>query len=216
MRLRTPAILAAVAAIGLAGCDPAAMGPDSARTRQGAATGAIIGGAIGALTGPRDRALGRAAVGAVIGGALGAAIGSELDRQAAELRRDLGPAVEVQNTGEALVVTMPQDILFATGSAVVRADLERDLRTIAASLIAHPDSRVEVVGHTDNVGAADFNLDLSQRRASAVAAVLVGGGVPTTRILAWGRGEDAPRASNLTPEGRAQNRRVEIVIRPVA
>lgn len=216
MRLRAPAILALAAAVALAGCDPAAMGPENERTRQGAATGAIIGGAIGALTGPRDRALGRAAVGAVIGGAVGAAIGSELDRQAAELRRDLGPAVEVENTGEALVVTMPQDILFATGSAVVRADLQHDLRTIAGSLLAYPDSRVEVVGHTDNVGSAAFNLDLSQARANAVAAVLAGAGVPAARLLAFGRGEDAPRASNLTPAGRAQNRRVEIIIRPVA
>ncbi|MCL4186041.1 MAG: OmpA family protein [Rhodobacteraceae bacterium] len=216
MRLRTPAILAAVAVIGLAACDPAVMGPENERTRQGAATGAIVGGAIGALTGPRDRALGRAAVGAVIGGAVGAAIGAQLDRQAAELRRDLGPAVEVRNTGESLVVTMPQDILFDTGSALVRADLQRDLQTIAGSLMAYPDSRVEVVGHTDNVGTAAFNLDLSQRRANSVAAVLAGAGVSAGRILAFGRGEDQPRASNLTPEGRAQNRRVEIIIRPVA
>ncbi len=88
--------------------------------------------------------------------------------------------------------------------------------TIAGSLMAYPDSRVEVVGHTDNVGTAAFNLDLSQRRANSVAAVLAGAGVSAGRILAFGRGEDQPRASNLTPEGRAQNRRVEIIIRPVA
>ncbi len=214
MRLRTPVAIAAIAILGLAACDP--MAPGNERTRAGIATGAIIGGAAGALTGPRDERLGRAVVGAVVGGALGGAIGNQLDRQAAELRRDLGPAVDVRNTGEALVVTMPQDILFATDSAVVRADLQRDLRTIAGSLMSYPNSRIEVIGHTDNVGSAAYNLDLSQRRANAVAAVLINAGVPAGRILAYGRGEDQPVASNLTPEGRARNRRVEIIIRPTA
>lgn len=215
MRLRTPAAIAAVALLGLAACDPAMMGPERERTRAGAATGAIVGGAIGALTGDDNR-LGRAAVGAAIGGIVGGAIGAELDRQAAELRRDLGPSVDVRNTGQALVVTMPQDILFDVDSAVVRADLQRDLQTIAGSLLSYPNSRIEVVGHTDNTGSAAYNLELSQRRANAVAAVLIRAGVPASRIIAYGRGEDQPVATNLTPEGRALNRRVEIIIRPNA
>ncbi len=72
-----------------------------------------------------------------------------------------------------------------------------------------------MIGHTDNTGTAAYNQDLSQRRASSVASVLRDSGVPGARIAAYGRGEDQPVASNLTPEGRAQNRRVEIIIRPI-
>jgi outer membrane protein OmpA-like peptidoglycan-associated protein len=120
----------------------------------------------------------------------------------------------VTNTGEYLIVNMPQDLLFATDSASVRPDLTADLRTVAASLLKYPNSRIEVIGHTDNTGSAAYNQDLSQRRAVSVAGVLRESGVPSGRLAAYGRGEDQPVASNLTPEGRAQNRRVEIIIRP--
>jgi outer membrane protein OmpA-like peptidoglycan-associated protein len=109
---------------------------------------------------------------------------------------------------------MPQDLLFAVDSAAVRPDLRADLSAVASSLLRYPNSRIEVIGHTDNTGAAAYNQDLSQRRAVSVAGVLREGGVPGARIAAFGRGEDQPIASNLTPEGRAQNRRVEIIIRP--
>ena len=88
----------------------------------------------------------------------------------------------------------------------------------AGPALAHPhvwiDTRIEVIGHTDNTGSAAFNQDLSQRRASSVANVLRDSGVPSNRLVTFGRGEEQPIASNLTPEGRAQNRRVEIIIRP--
>ena len=78
----------------------------------------------------------------------------------------------------------------------------------------YPDTTVNVIGHTDNTGAASYNQDLSQRRAQAVASVLINAGVAPQRIRSIGRGEDSPIASNLTPEGRQQNRRVEIIITP--
>ena len=111
---------------------------------------------------------------------------------------------------------MPQDVLFATDSATLRPDLTYDLRAVAGSLNRYPDSSVEVIGHTDNSGAAAYNQDLSQRRATSVAQVLRDAGVQGNRLAAYGRGEDQPVASNLTPEGRAANRRVEIIIRPSA
>jgi outer membrane protein OmpA-like peptidoglycan-associated protein len=126
----------------------------------------------------------------------------------------LSSGLTVTNNGQYLVVNMPQDLLFATDSAVVRGDLTRDLRAIAASLQKYPTSNISVVGHTDNTGTAAYNLDLSQRRASSVAAILRDSGVSSSRMTIVGRGEDQPIASNLTPEGRAQNRRVEIIIRP--
>ncbi len=211
-----PVFLLTLGAMTLAGC-VAPMSPtteENRRTRTGAVTGALIGGAIGA-TSKGDDKLAKAAVGAVIGGALGGAIGSALDAQAAELRNSIGnDRVSVTNTGSELIVNLPQDILFATDSATLRGDLTQDLQAVARSLLNYPNTTVQVIGHTDNTGAAAYNQDLSQRRAGSVASVLQANGVPAGRIVAFGRGEDQPIASNLSESGRAQNRRVEIVIRP--
>jgi outer membrane protein OmpA-like peptidoglycan-associated protein len=200
--------------LALAACDPStqtvAGGP---RATTGAVTGALVGAAIGA-TAPGDSRLAQAAAGAMIGGALGGVIGSTLDRQAAELQGSVSSQTTVVNNGTSLTVTMPQDILFATNSAALRPDLQRDLNAVAANLLNYPDSTIEIIGHTDNTGTAALNQDLSQRRAAAVANQLRASGVPSRRIIAIGRGEDFPIASNLTPEGRTLNRRVEIVIRP--
>lgn len=216
MILRKPVLVLAAGALALAGCaEPTA--PGDSRARQGAIAGALVGGFTGLATRPGNTdPLLAGAAGAVIGAAVGGAIGTALDRQAADLRRDIGnPNVGIVNAGDRLVVTMPQDILFATDSAAVRPDLQSDLRAVAANLLQYPQTRVEVIGHTDSTGSASYNLDLSQRRAGAVAAVLIGAGVPASRVSAIGRGEEMPVATNLTPEGRAQNRRVELVIRPL-
>lgn len=190
-------------------------GPDNnQRTRQGA----IIGGLIGAGTGAAvsdNRATG-ALLGGAIGALGGAAIGNALDRQAAELRQQLGNDVQIVNTGDRLILTMPQDILFATNSFTVSQALRGDLFSVAESLQRYPDTTVQVVGHTDSTGSASYNQTLSERRANAVADLLIQGGVGPARIRAIGRGEDQPVSSNLTPEGRTQNRRVEIVILPNA
>jgi len=213
MFIKTPILLATVGAMTLAGC----VGPtteDNRRTRTGMATGALIGGALGATSKGNDK-LANVAIGAVLGGALGGAIGSALDKQAAELRNSIGNSrVSVTNTGSELIVNLPQDILFATDSAALRRGLTQDLSAVAQSLMNYPDSTVEVIGHTDNVGDAAYNQDLSQRRANSVAAVLRANGVRAGRLVAYGRGEDQPVASNLSEAGRAQNRRVEIIIRP--
>ena len=218
MTFRT--LMTAVAAAGLlAGCaDPGyqqypAQPGEPNRTVNGAVTGAIIGGALG--IGSRNGDVRRAAVGAAVGGLIGGAVGASLDAQAAELRQNIGNAnVSVTNTGNSLIVNLPQDILFATDSATLRPDLTADLRTVAQSLLNYPDTTVQVIGHTDNTGAAAYNQDLSQRRAQSVAGILRQSGVPGGRIQAFGRGEDQPVASNLTEAGKAQNRRVEIVIIP--
>ncbi|MES2540609.1 MAG: OmpA family protein [Pseudomonadota bacterium] len=216
MMMKTPLILAVAGTLSLTACvDPNAFPDDpNARQRQGA----IIGGLTGAVAGVAVAGDGDELKGAIIGGALGAGtgaiIGADLDRQAAELRGSLNSNISVTNTGEYLIVNMPQDLLFATDSASVRPDLRADLNTVAASLLRYPNSRIEVIGHTDNTGSAAYNQDLSQRRAVSVASVLREGGVPGSRVAAFGRGEDQPVASNLTPDGRAKNRRVEIIIRP--
>ena len=185
----------------------------NSRAQDGAMAGAALGGIIGAVGNDGNRATG-AIVGAAAGAIAGGVIGTALDQQATELRGSLGNGISVTNMGGYLVVNMPQDLLFAVDSAVLRPDLTRDLQTVAASLLKYPATSVEVIGHTDNTGAAAYNQDLSQRRAVSVASVLASNGVPSSRISSFGRGEDQPIASNLTDQGRAQNRRVEIIVRP--
>lgn len=207
------------AIIALGACtDPATLGgnPENRNANQGALIGAGTGAVLGAIINDDNRTAG-AAVGAVLGGAVGAGIGYNLDQQEAELRRDLGnDRVTITNTGDRLIVSFPQDILFAVNSFAVRSDLQSDLGVLATSLDTYPNSTIQIVGHTDSDGEAAFNQQLSERRANAVADVLLRNGVPFNRIQAFGRGESQPVASNLTPEGKAQNRRVEIVILPNA
>ncbi|NIY79742.1 MAG: OmpA family protein [Rhodobacteraceae bacterium] len=204
-----------VASFGLTACMDS-YDPNSKAT-QGVALGAALGGITAAATSGDNDKLAKVAVGAMIGGAVGGAIGQRLDQQAADLREDLGnDDVKIVNTGSQLIVTMPQDILFATDSAVVVPSLQTDLRKLAYNLQDYPNTTVQIIGHTDNTGSAGYNQELSTRRATAVATVLTGNGVATGRVHAFGRGEDQPIATNLTPEGKAQNRRVEIVITPTS
>lgn len=216
MTFKTPIILSAAALLSLTACvDPNAYPNDAnARTKNGAVIGGLLGAVAGAAVSGDGDELKGALIGGAVGAATGAAIGSDLDRQAAELRGSLNPNISVTNMGNYLVVNMPQDLLFATDSAALSGNLVGDLRAVAASLVRYPNSNIEVIGHTDNVGEAAYNQDLSQRRAVAVAEVLRNAGVPTGRIATYGRGEDAPVASNQTESGRALNRRVEIIIRP--
>ena len=171
---------------------------------------------IGALSkGDGNRAQG-ALAGAVAGGALGAGYGYSLDKQEADLRRQLDSDVIITNTGDRLIVTLPQDILFATDSTQVQAGMQNDLAALARNVNVYSNSTLQIVGHTDSDGEASYNQQLSEGRARAVANVLVSNGVPGSRIQSVGRGESQPVASNLNAAGKAQNRRVEIVILPNA
>ncbi|MEM7321163.1 MAG: OmpA family protein, partial [Pseudomonadota bacterium] len=186
---------------------------DRNNTKQGALLGGLLGAGVGAIA--ADKPLQGAVVGGAIGAAGGAGIGSLLDKQEAELRESLGnDDVTITNTGDSLIVTLPQDVLFGVDSAVVGSGSRSDLTAVATNLQSYPDSSVKIVGHTDNSGSAEHNQDLSERRANSVADVLLEGGVAFERIQTTGRGEDDPVASNLTAEGKAANRRVEIVILP--
>lgn len=183
--------------------------------KSGALLGGILGAGVGALVSD-DKGKG-AVIGGVVGAAGGVVAGSLLDEQEAELRQSLGNEdVTITNTGDRLIVSLPQDILFDVDSAAVFPALRTDLLKVAESMQNYPDTTVQVIGHTDNSGGAAYNQALSERRANSVADVLMDGGVDFSRIQTFGRGEDQPIASNLTAEGKAQNRRVEIVILPNA
>ena len=197
--------------------DPAMVNGNDPRqkTRQGAILGGLLGAGLGAAV-SEDKGKG-AIIGGALGAAGGAAYGNMLDKQEAQLRQELdNDRIRITNTGDRLIVTLPQDILFDVDSATVYPGLRNDLLTVANNLQSYPDSNVQIVGHTDNSGGAAYNQALSERRANAVADVLMEGGVAFQRIQTFGRGEDQPVASNLTEDGKAQNRRVEIVILPTA
>jgi outer membrane protein OmpA-like peptidoglycan-associated protein len=209
------AAIAAASALALTGCVSNTADPNANRTRDGAIVGGMLGAFLGATADDDNR--GRNAIlGAAAGAAAGGAIGAALDRQARDLRASMAnDRIRIQNTGEELVVTMPEGILFDFDSAAIRAGLQSDLRALARNLQQYPNTTVDVVGHTDSEGSAEYNMDLSSRRAAAVAGVLLEQGVAPSRIRSYGRGESEPVATNLTPEGRQQNRRVEVIIRPI-
>lgn len=180
------------------------------------ATGALLGGVTGAALG---KALGgdtRAAViGGVIGAAVGGSIGTSMEAQARELNQSLaGTGAQITNNGTYLRVILPEDVTFPTGSATVNSAFRPALRNVANNLVLHPNSSVRVIGHTDNVGTMAFNQQLSLDRAMSVSRILVSYGVQSFRVTYGGHGFDEPIASNATAMGRAQNRRVEIIITP--
>ena len=180
------------------------------------ATGAIIGGLTGAAAG---QIIGDDAQSTVIGGAIGAAIGgaigAQMQAQERELRRSLeGTGVAVTNTGQDIRVILPESVTFRTDSSSVDPSFRPALRAVSESLRQHPNSTVLVVGHTDSVGTAAYNMQLSEERAMAVARELVAFGTSASRIRVLGRGFQQPIATNATVAGRAQNRRVEIIITP--
>lgn len=209
MKTKAPLILGLSGVLALAACADPAMNGQS-RTQQGAIAGAVVGGLIGAGE-SRDNAV----KGAVLGAAAGAVAGNILDRQAQDLRRNVStPGIQVVNHGSYLQVVMPEGVLFATDSAAVSGSARNDLYAVARNLTEYPNNRVQVVGHTDNTGSATHNQALSERRANAVADILASGGVSSYRLSTSGRGYTQPVASNDTAAGRAQNRRVEILIQP--
>lgn len=212
---KAPMILALAGVTLMTACvDPNNYADDpTARQRNGMVVGALTGAALVGGT-ANDNKLEKALLGGIVGGIAGSAIGYSLDQQAAELRGQLSNGITITNHGDYLVVNMPEGLLFATNSATVNSNQTADLYKVAQSLNKYPQSTVEVVGHTDNTGSLALNRDLSQRRAQSVASILANAGVSSNRIAAYGRAYEQPIASNDTAAGRAQNRRVEIYIRP--
>ncbi|MEX3316408.1 OmpA family protein [Sulfitobacter sp. PS-8MA] len=193
------------------------MQPGNGDPNQRTKSGALIGAGVGALAGAISEGDGKGALkGALIGGTIGAGVGYSLDKQEAELRAAMDSRVVITNTGDRLIVTLPQDILFATDSTNVAPALRDDLAALAQNVNVYRNSTLQVVGHTDSDGEAAYNQQLSERRAQAVGNILMSNGVPQSRLRTFGRGESQPVASNLSAAGKAQNRRVEIVILPNA
>lgn len=178
--------------------------------------GAVSGAVIGAATSSKkDRAKG-AMIGAAVGGAAGGGYGYYVDTQEAKLRQTLqGTGVQVQRDGDNLTLIMPGNITFASNSADLASGFYPTLNSLVQVFNEFNKNGIDIVGHTDSTGSLQLNQDLSNRRAQSVAAYLTGNGVAASRISSYGAGPSQPIASNDTAAGRAQNRRVEINLRPL-
>jgi outer membrane protein OmpA-like peptidoglycan-associated protein len=130
--------------------------------------------------------------------------------QADTLRRQL-ENLQLRQTESGVVVTLG-DVLFETGQTELRQEAMASLVEVVDLLQSEPDKNIRIEGHTDAVGDANTNLEISQRRADAVFEALVSLGVVAERVTTQGMGEDFPIASNETEDGRAQNRRVDVIL----
>ena len=195
------------------------MDPDTGETKvsktaYGVGLGAAGGALAGYLLGDGERK--SILIGAGIGALAGGAIGNYMDQQEAILRQATeGTGVELDRKGNQIVMTFPEDITFGTGSAAIKPSFGPTLDRVAESLIKNNNTYIDVRGHTDSVGTTESNMALSRRRAQTVGQALVSRNVQKIRIATEGFGESEPVADNGTVQGRALNRRVEIVLTPI-
>ncbi len=183
----------------------------ASKTLIGGAIGAATGALAGSMLGDRKDAL----KGAAIGGILGGGIGAYMDVQEQEIRKQLqGSGVSVTRSGEDLILNMPSDITFSSGSATIDSQFANTIGSVGLVLKKYDKTSISVEGHTDSVGDSSSNQSLSVSRANSVAAILSANGVASNRLLVSGAGESRPVASNASEAGKSQNRRVELRIEP--
>jgi len=224
MRQGTRKVLAAMVLAGAMTACATTPNDPNAKAKQGAATGAVLGAVAGAVIGYQGDhsggALRGALIGAAAGGAMGAGVGHYMDLQQREFERKLAAErrahqIEIERLkNENLKITMNSEVSFDFDSAAIKPAFRPTLDKVADILNRYPRTTIRVIGHTDNVGSAAYNQQLSLRRARAVADYLEARGVNPSRVIAEGRGESEPRASNATEAGRQLNRRVEMLIIP--
>jgi outer membrane protein OmpA-like peptidoglycan-associated protein len=211
--VRSGAALVALALFAGCATAPVARQPRTTerdKTVRGAGVGAAAGAVGAVLAGKReaDEILAGAAIGAVVG----AGVGAYMDSQEEKLARI--PGTTVERVGEdTLLVHFDSDVLFPVDSAVMSPGSRSTLDQVATVLNDFDKTAVVVQGHTDARGTEEHNQALSERRAEAVRGYLIGRGVDAGRVVAVGYGASMPAASNGTESGRAQNRRVDVVLK---
>ena len=185
-----------------------------AKTATGAAIGGAAGAAIGAATGG-DRGK-RAAIGAAAGVLAGGAVGAYMDHQESKLREQLaGTGVSVTRVGDDLILNMPGAITFEVDKSDIRSSFYEVLNSVVLVVKEFDKTIIDVAGYTDSTGDDSYNQALSERRAASVGDYLKAQGVAPGRVVTRGYGERSPVATNDTPEGRQQNRRVELKLVPI-
>jgi len=188
------------------------MGCNATKTQKGAVIGGTAGAVGGTIIGKAagNKTLGTI-LGAAIGGTAGAIIGHDMDKQAEEIKDQI-PGAKVERIDEGIKVEFNEKILFAFSKSDLSDSAKMNLDKLATALTNYPNTNIEIQGHTDSRGTEEYNMGLSLRRANAVHDYLVSKGIDGSRMTVKGYGESAPAYTNDTPEGMAQNRRVEFLI----
>lgn len=205
------AVLSGVLLVGCAADDP----------YRSTKTGAVIGGIAGAIIGNQSSRSSNRYLGAAVGALAGAAVGNYMDRQRQALERELADEQardELRITemeGNALRIGIASDVTFEFDSSELRTGSRDTYNRIAAVLADYDQTIIHVIGHTDGTGSASYNQGLSERRAESVALHMRSRGLDGDRLVIEGRGLREPIASNDSAEGRRQNRRVDIVLKPI-
>ncbi|KDM92047.1 OmpA family protein [Photobacterium galatheae] len=212
-------LFAGVTSMVATGCttvNPYTREDQTAKSTSGALIGAVAGAAIGvASSSKKDRGKG-ALIGAASGAALGGGIGYYMDVQETKLRQQLeSTGISVTRNGDQIVLNMPNAITFGVDQSNLSQQAMNALQNVATVVNEYDKTQLNVYGFTDSSGSDSYNLRLSQVRASEVSNYLVRSGVAAQRVLSKGMGEAHPIASNANAQGRAQNRRVEIVLSPL-
>ena len=186
------------------------------KTQRGAAIGAVAGGVLGAVLGNNLGKGGNGAMGAVLGGVIGGVaggvIGNKMDKQAREIQTAL-PGAQVERVGEGIRLVLGENaVRFDTNKSTLTATAKANLDKLVPVFQSYADTDIIIYGYTDITGKPEYNLTLSEQRAASVKSYLAGKGLNTARFNTTGLGIADPIATNDTPEGRSQNRRVEFAI----
>lgn len=206
--------------VALGGCVMGERGAPLTDSEKGALIGAAGGAVIGAMAYKKDRTKG-ALVGVIGGGIAGSAVGAYMDNQRRDLQKYLAPEI---GSGQARVERLANDVLritmtnqtaFDFNSSAIKPGFHSTMDKVAEVLVRYGKTTLTVAGHTDNVGSAQYNQTLSERRALSVASYLESRRVNPVRLSTVGKGESFPIESNGTEAGRQANRRVEIYVTPV-
>ncbi len=189
---------------------------NSNKTQRGAAIGAVGGAVIGGILGNNLGKGGNGALGAVIGGAVGGVaggvIGNKMDKQAREIKTAL-PGAEVERVGEGIRLVLGENsVNFDFNKATLTPLAKQNLDKLVPVFKDYADTDITIFGYTDSKGADDYNLSLSQQRATSVKNYLAQKGLVSSRFVIKGMGETEPIADNETDAGRSKNRRVEFAI----
>jgi outer membrane protein OmpA-like peptidoglycan-associated protein len=206
-----------ILAFGFKGCEAT----QNANNKQkgaviGAAGGAILGAIIGNNAGKGGNGELGAVIGGVVGGTAGVLIGAEMDKQAQEIEEEI-PGAVVERVDDGIVITFDENsgVYFETNKYNINEASRVTLDKLAGILVEYPDTNVLVVGHTDSVGTNEYNMELSKNRAFAVTNYFIHEKkIVSSRFNTNWFGEEQPMHDNSTAEGRAKNRRVNIVIVP--
>ena len=199
--MRKTILVVTAAAFLISGCKTAN------KQQKGTVIGAAGGAAVGAIIGKGS--IWGILAGAAIGGVAGNLIGKKMDEQARELKQAV-PTAQVERVGEGINLTFESGLMFTINSSEISDSYKSDLGSAAEVFVKYPETNIVIEGHTDDTGADDYNMTLSEKRAVAVKNFLQSKGVAAERMTVKWYGETQPKYPNDSEANRQKNRRVEL------